>query len=100
MKINEFVGKAVYSPSLRERLVIDSIDGVYIEVRTEKQNQYGTHGHYRYFTGTVPSDNAIENGELIFEDRSLFEPFKAAFADYCRNKGKHDQYLYYSRFYD
>ena len=50
---------------------------------------------YRY--STLEGD-PFSNGDMVFEDETLLEPFKAAFEEYCQSaEGHKTEYDYWSR---
>lgn len=100
MKLKDFIGKVVICNANKYRLVIDKIDGVGIYAATEKPNSSGYPEHFLWKTEAAPNDNAIANGTLVFEDKSLTEPFKTAYREYLLGEGKYDSYFYYMSCYD
>ena len=95
MEIKEFIGKIVVSASTKERYILTKITSPYIEVKTEKLNEYGGRSCYRF--ETINGD-PFERGVLIFEDASLAVPFKNAYYEYCHSKDAYwEEYGYWMR---
>lgn len=83
MELQMFIGKTVISAAQKERYRIHRITAPYIDVVTENSNSSGYPSHYRF---ECINDDPISSGELIFEDESLTEPFKKAYAAHCGSK--------------
>ena len=95
MELKDFIGKVVVAPHNGERFLIDEITAPEICVATVKLGPYGQPGHYAY--ETINGD-PFSNGILVFEDASLLEPFKVAYAAYCRTEDAYwETYGYYMR---
>ena len=95
MELKDFIGKVVISASSKTRYVLKEITAPEISVLTEKPDERG----YRHCQcwETINGD-PISNGYLLFEDRSLTEPFKAAYKAYCRTEdARWENYGYYMR---
>ena len=80
MELKDFIGKVVISTHTKRRFVLDEITAPCITVRTEKPNERGYYEHYCW------ENDPIRNGDLIFEDASLTEPFERAYGAYCRTQ--------------
>lgn len=95
MELKDFIGKVVIEAKTKTRYVLSEITAPYIQVREEKQNQYGTYSHYCYET---INGNPISEGILLFEDASLTEPFKKLYTAYCRSEdARWESYGYWMR---
>ena len=95
MELKQFIGKIVISPSTNKRYSLHSITSPYIDVESEEPESNGYHSHYRF---NCINGNPISNGDLIFEDQSLIEPFKNAYSAYCRSMdGYWEDYGYWMR---
>lgn len=95
MEIKDFIGKVVVSVATKRRFFICEITSPEIIVQTTEPDANGH--HTRYCWKTINGD-PITNGELVFEDSSLTEPFKAAYDAYCRTKDAYwEEYGYWMR---
>ena len=95
MEIKEFIGKVVINPDTKSRYLIRKITSPYIAVETEKPQ--GNGHRQRYIYNTINGD-PISNGTLMFEDKTLTEPFKAAYTSYCQSKAAYwEEYGYWMR---
>lgn len=95
MELSKFIGKVVFSPHTRERFLIDEITAPEICVATVELGPYGQPRHYAF--ETINGD-PFSRGTLVFEDASLFEPFKVAYEAYCRTEDAYwETYGYYMR---
>lgn len=95
MELKDFVGKVVISSESKARYVLTKIAAPEISVRSEKPNERGYYSHYCW--ETINGD-PISNVYLVFEDRSLTEPFKAAYNAYCLTEdARWENYGYYMR---
>ena len=95
MELKDFIGKVVISSYSKTRYVLTEITAPEISVRTEKPNERGYYSHYCW--ETINGD-PISKGDLVFEDLSLTEPFKAAYNAYCRTEDAYwENYGYYMR---
>lgn len=83
LELNNFIGKIVLSSRTGERLVITEITAPEIRVTSVELGTYGYPRHYVYET---MNGDPFSNGSLVFEDRSLLKPFKAAYDAYCRTE--------------
>ena len=82
MELKQFIGKIVISTSTKNRYRLHRITAPYIEVASEQPNSSGYPSHYRF---DCVNGDPITNGNLVFEDQSLSEPFKKAYSAYCRS---------------
>jgi hypothetical protein len=73
MEIKDFIGKVVISARTKERYILTKVASPYIEVKTEKLNEYGGRSCYRF--ETINGD-PFTRGVLVFEDASLMLPFQ------------------------
>jgi hypothetical protein len=93
MELKDFIGKIVISTHSKKRYVLDEITAPEITVHTEEHNQYGG---YSYYCWETINGDPISNGNLVFEDQSLTEPFKAAYKAYCSTEdARWENYGYY-----
>ena len=83
MELKDFIGKVVISASTKRRYVLTAITAPEIKVRTEKTNERGYYEHYCW--DTINGD-PISGGSLVFEDKSLTEPFITAYAAYSHSE--------------
>ena len=79
MDIKNFIGKAVIEKESGKRFILKEITSPYIAVKEENNVNSGISIIYDTING-----DPFEKGILIFEDRTLTEPFKAAYDAYCR----------------
>ena len=83
MELKDFIGKIVIRTTDGKRLVLDEITSP--EIKAWTLNADAT-GHYtRYCWRTIHGD-PFSKGELIFEDPSLTDSFKAFYQAYCRTE--------------
>lgn len=95
MILYNYIGKVVVSTYTKTRFVITEITAPEIVARAEKPNENGYYSHYCW--ETINGD-PISNGDLVFEDESLTEPFKRAYSAYCHTKDAYwENYGYYMR---
>ena len=95
MALSQFIGKTVISASTNKRYRLHSITSPYIDVKSEEPESNGYLSHYRF---NCINGNPISNGDLIFEDRNLTEPFKKAYSAHCRSMdGYWEDYGYWMR---
>ncbi len=95
MELKDFIGKIVISSKSKTKYVLTKITAPEIVARCEKLNEYGCYSHYCW--ETINGD-PISNGYLVFEDRSLTEPFKATYSAHCHTeKARLENYGYYMR---
>ena len=93
LKLDDFVNKVVFLPRTGERFVIEKIAAPAIYVATVEPGTFGYPRHYVY--ETINGD-PFSNGSLVFEDERLLNPFKAAYAAYCRTEDAYwENYGYY-----
>ena len=97
MELKDFIGKIVISTSTNKRYRLHRITSPYIDVESELPNSSGYPSHYRF---DCINGDPISNGNLMFEDQSLTEPFKAAYQAYCSTEdARWENYGYYMRKY-
>ena len=95
MELGQFIGKIVISTSTNKRYRLHRITSPYIDVESEQPNSSGYPSHYRF---DCINGDPITNGNLVFEDQNLTEPFKKAYSDYCRSMdGYWEDYGYWMR---
>ena len=95
MEIKEFIGKIVINAKTKERYILSKVTSPYIEVKTEKLNEYGGRSCYRF--ETINGD-PFARGVLIFEDVTLAEYFKKAYEEYSRSEDAYwEEYGYWMR---
>lgn len=95
MELKQFIGKIVISTETKNRYRLHRITSSYIDMESEKPNGSGYYSHYRF---DCINGDPISNGDLIFEDQSLTEPFKKAYSAYCRSMdGYFEDYGYWMR---
>ena len=95
MELKDFVGKIVISPTSNKRLVLYQIKAPEISAWTEKPE---AHGHHTCYCWKTINGDPISTGCLIFEDKSLTEPFKAAYEAYCKTEAAYwEEYEYWMR---
>jgi len=95
MELNMFIGKTVLCAETKERCRIHRITAPYMDVVTEKPNSSGYPTHYRF---ACDNNDPVSSGELVFEDKSLTEPFQKAYAAYCGSQdGAYEEYGYWMR---
>ncbi len=83
MQLNSFINKVVISSKSGKRYLIQEINASYITVKTEKPNELGYCPCYLW--ETINGD-PIKNGDLVFEDKSLTEPFCEAYEAYSHTE--------------
>ena len=83
MKVHDFLGEVVISPSSNKRYVLTEITSPYITAREEKASSGGYYKHYRF--DTINGD-PITNGSLVFENSALNEIFIKTFDEYSRSR--------------
>lgn len=95
MQLKDFIGKIVINPKNQKRYALYEISSPVIEVAEPQVNDKGVCVVYRY--PTINGD-PISTGALIFEDTSLLESFKAAYAAHCQSEsGRLEEYGYWMR---
>lgn len=95
MELKDFIGKIVVRASDKKRLFITEIKAPAIEAQTVEK---GVYGHYTCYSWETINGDPITNGYLVFEDRTLTEPFKKAYDAYCRTEDAYwENYEYYMR---
>ena len=95
MELKDFIGKVVIRASDKKRLFITALTAPKIETQTIEPGAYGYHTCYSW--ETINGD-PITNGYLIFEDKSLTEPFKKVYDAYCRTEDAYwEEYDYWMR---
>ena len=93
MKLKDFIGKIVISTKSNRRFILHEITSPTIKVLLEKPNDNGYHSCYVW--ENINGD-PISNGDLVFEDASLKEPFIKVFTEYCRSEdARWEDYGYY-----
>ena len=80
MQLKDFIGKVVVSTYSGKRFVLREITAPYISTTEEKTTSDGIARSYRW--ETVNGD-PFENGELVFADPELTEPFMEAYQAHC-----------------
>lgn len=83
MELKEFINKPVISTYSKTKMFITEIHACYIGTQTLKPGPSGYHTCYSY--ETINGD-PIKNGDLVFEDESLKEPFIKAYEEYSRTE--------------
>ena len=95
MELKQFIGKIVISTSTNKRYCLNRITSPYIDVVSELPNSSGYPSHYRF---DCINGDPISNGNLVFEDQSLTEPFKNAYSAHFRSMdGYWEDYGYWMR---
>jgi hypothetical protein len=95
MEIKDFIGKVVISAKTKERYILTKVASPYIEVKTEKLNEYGGRSCYRF--ETINGD-PFTRGVLVFEDASLMLPFQKAYEAYSHSEdARWEEYGYWMR---
>lgn len=95
MAFEEYIGKIVVGVESKRRYVLTKVTAPTIHVRTVEANSSGYPSHYVW--ETINGD-PFTTGKLVFEDASLNEPFKAAYAAHTRSKeGSWEDYGYWMR---
>ena len=95
MELKDFIGKIVIRATDKKRLFITEITAPKIVAQTIEKDVYG---HYTCYSWETINGDPITNGYLIFEDKSLTEPFKKAYDAYCRTEDAYwENYGYYMR---
>ena len=95
MEIKDFIGKIVINTKTKERYLLTEVTSPYIEVKTEKLNEYGCRSCYRF--ETINGD-PFTDGVLVFENASLAEPFKKSYYEYCHSEDAYwEEYGYWMR---
>ena len=95
MELKQFIGKIVISTSTNKRYRLHRITSPYIDVESEQPNSSGYPSHYRL---DCINGDPITNGNLVFEDQNLTEPFIKAYSAYCRSMdGYWEDYGYWMR---
>ena len=90
MEIKDFIGKTVIFTGMRCK--ITEITSPLVRIVTEQTNSGGYPSHYVF--PTINGD-PISSGTLVFEDASLTEPFKAAYAAHCRTQSAYYEEIGY-----
>ena len=97
MELKDFIGKVVIDAENKHRYELYRIDAVEVAAKALPPHS----GCYVWRTGTGPYDNAIARGTLVFEDPSLYEPFKALYEAYGHSEeARIERYMYYMLHYD
>lgn len=95
MELKDFIGKIVISPKTKKRYVLQQITAAIIEAKSQQPDERGYCSSYRW--ETINGD-PISNGQLVFEDKSLTEPFKKAYAaHYSTQDAYWENYGYWMR---
>ncbi len=95
MDLKDFIGKVVISSKTKRRYIVQQIDASIFKVLTEKVNENGTHSCYIW---ECINGDPISNGDLIFEDASMTEPFKKAYNAHLQTKAAYwEDYGYWMR---
>ena len=95
MQLKDFIGKVVISTYTKRRFFITEITAPKICAVTTTPEAHGRCGSYAW--RTINGD-PFTNGDLVFEDPSLLEPFKRAFDAYCRTEDAYwENYDYWMR---
>ena len=95
MELKSFIGQVVISTYTKRRFRISKITGALVGVVTEKPGASGYPAHYVY--KTINGD-PVSNGDLVFEDPALTEPFKKAYEAYSRTEeARWENYEYWMR---
>ena len=94
MELTAFIGKVVVCPTTHRRFALTKITSPSINVTClSPAPMEGT----TYVFHTINGD-PISNGTLVFEDARVAEPFKEAYAAYCRTKDAYwEEYGYWMR---
>ncbi len=96
MELKDFIGKVVIHAQTKKRYVLYKLEAACIEVKEEKADENGIRRCYCWEVGTLPYDNAIAKGRLIFEDATLLEPFREIYEAYQRSpEGRIESYDYW-----
>lgn len=74
--MKQYIGKEVIIKSLKTKGRLSKITGAKIEVETESM------GWRVFYTGTGKNDNAVANGQVVFADPALKDPFLKDYEDY------------------
>ena len=83
MELKDFIGKVVINVESKKRYVLQKITSPCIEVTAAETDGRGYRASYSW--PTINGD-PISTGVLVFEDASLTELFKAAYAAYCHTR--------------
>ena len=95
MELKDFIGKVVINTQTKRRFILHRITSPEITVYDEAEAKKGR--LFCYCWKTINGD-PFTNGNLIFEDESLNEPFKAVFATYGRSRDAFwEEYDYWMR---
>lgn len=95
MAFEEYIGKIVVGTETKRRFVLTKVTAPAIHARTAEVNSSGYPSHYVW--ETIGGD-PFTGGKLVFEDTSLNEPFKAAYAAYSRTRDAYwEDYGYWMR---
>ena len=95
MELNDFIGKVVINVHTKRRFILHRITSPEIMVYAEDDAKNGRFSCYCW--RTINGD-PFTNGDLIFEDESLNEPFKTAFDAYNRTRDAYwEEYGYWMR---
>lgn len=95
MELKDFIGKVVISTKTKQRFYLHRITAPDIGTVTVAPDSFGHHTFYRW--DTINGD-PFSNGNLIFEDATLLEPFKKVYDAYCRTEDAYwENYGYWMR---
>ena len=83
MEVKDFIGKVLICAETKQRFFLRRITSPCIEVSTVENDARGNCSFYCW--STINGD-PISTGALIFEDTSLTEPFKTAYAAHCHTR--------------
>ena len=93
MEIKDFIGKVVVNTKTKTRYILTEITAPEICAKAVKVNSSGYLSHYCW--ETINGD-PFTNGDLIFEEEALNEPFKKMFDAYSRTEdARWERYGYY-----
>ena len=93
MELKSFIGQVVISTATGRRFKINQITSPEFKVVTEAP---GPSGYLENYTFPTINGDPISNGSLVFENSAFTEPFKAAYAAYCRTEDAYwEEYDYW-----
>ncbi len=95
MELKDFIGKVVISTKTKRRFYLNKITASQIGVVTTTPD---SNGHYTFYCRETINGDPFSNGNLMFEDASLLEPFKKVYGAYCRTEDAYwEEYGYWMR---
>ena len=83
MELKDFVGKVVISTKTNRRFYLREITSPKIGAVTVAPD---ADGHHAFYSWNTINGDPFSIGSLVFEDKSLLEPFLKAYDAYCHTE--------------